>query len=280
MAPADKRQSTLAFMFLKNAGGQGESDEKARKCDKGDIAVDAKRNDNTYGKVADDTQNVGWQAENGRCQSRELDEFASTQDEDVKNTSVVDRNDTLKRKRRVILDDDEEDDEIEDGDCKTKEDGQLVAQNNTNENDEERDDEDYKIGTKIPSTTCSNKVKTSKSKPEKAASAVGSEGSLVNAERLLKADISVLRKCVRSGTNRELKSASDDKSSAHVSYTFLTDVFEDISNESGRLIITEKLTNAFRAIIEECPGDLLSCVYLASGTVAPPYQGLELGGTS
>ncbi|CAI5961981.1 unnamed protein product, partial [Closterium sp. NIES-65] len=50
-----------------------------------------------------------------------------------------------------------------------------------------------------------------------------------------------------------------------------------ISNESGRLAITEIMCNVFRTVMATSPDDLLPIVYLAANRVAPPHEGVELG---
>lgn len=62
-----------------------------------------------------------------------------------------------------------------------------------------------------------------------------------------------------------------------VPFSFLTNTFEAIAEESKRLVITSLLTNAFRAIIEATPDDLLSTVYLCTNQVSPAHVGIELG---
>ena len=62
-----------------------------------------------------------------------------------------------------------------------------------------------------------------------------------------------------------------------VPYLFLANVFENISETTKRLEIAEMLTNAFRTVIVTNPGDLLAAVYLASNTIAPQHEGVDLG---
>lgn len=62
-----------------------------------------------------------------------------------------------------------------------------------------------------------------------------------------------------------------------VPFSFLTNTFEAIAEESKRLVITSLLTNAFRAIIEATPEDLLATVYLCTNQVSPAHVGIELG---
>ncbi|KAJ3053686.1 hypothetical protein HK097_003612 [Rhizophlyctis rosea] len=60
-------------------------------------------------------------------------------------------------------------------------------------------------------------------------------------------------------------------------YRFLSDQFVLVDGQTGRLIITEVLTNMLRTIIRHSPADLLPALYLSSNSIAPPYEGIELG---
>ena len=67
------------------------------------------------------------------------------------------------------------------------------------------------------------------------------------------------------------------KESEPVPFSFLTNTFEAIADESKRLVITSLLTNAFRDIIQATPEDLLATVYLCTNQVSPAHEGVELG---
>jgi DNA ligase 1 len=62
-----------------------------------------------------------------------------------------------------------------------------------------------------------------------------------------------------------------------VPFLFLARALDLISNESGRIVITEILSNVFRTVIDTTPDDLLATVYLAANRIAPPHEGIELG---
>ncbi|KAI5016719.1 hypothetical protein ZWY2020_006570 [Hordeum vulgare] len=62
-----------------------------------------------------------------------------------------------------------------------------------------------------------------------------------------------------------------------VPFLFLARALDLISNESGRIVITEILSNVFRTIIATTPEDLLATVYLSANRIAPPHEGTELG---
>lgn len=62
-----------------------------------------------------------------------------------------------------------------------------------------------------------------------------------------------------------------------VPFSFLVHAWELIGKESGRIVMTEILCNAFRTVITTTPRDLLATVYLTANKIAPPHEGLELG---
>ena len=60
-------------------------------------------------------------------------------------------------------------------------------------------------------------------------------------------------------------------------YLYLANIFESIAETTKRLEIAELLTNAFRTILASKPTDLLAAVYLASNTIHPQHEGIDLG---
>lgn len=60
-------------------------------------------------------------------------------------------------------------------------------------------------------------------------------------------------------------------------YMLLAKAFATVENESGRIIKTIHLANAYRTIIAYSPQDLIYAIYLSIGSLAPEYEGLELG---
>ncbi|XP_058778874.1 DNA ligase 1-like [Vicia villosa] len=61
-----------------------------------------------------------------------------------------------------------------------------------------------------------------------------------------------------------------------VPFLFLCLAFNLIGEEDGRIKKTEIACNLLRTVIHATPEDLLPIVYLFSGTLAPPQEGLEL----
>lgn len=62
-----------------------------------------------------------------------------------------------------------------------------------------------------------------------------------------------------------------------VPFMFVAKAFDAIAEESGRIAITEIVTNALRTVIHTTPDDLLPVVYLFANKIAPAHEGLELG---
>jgi len=64
---------------------------------------------------------------------------------------------------------------------------------------------------------------------------------------------------------------------APVPFLFLARTFEACGETTKRLEISGLVANALRSIIATTPADLLPAVYLASCSIAPQYQGADLG---
>jgi DNA ligase-1 len=62
-----------------------------------------------------------------------------------------------------------------------------------------------------------------------------------------------------------------------VSYAALCHVFESIEATTKRLEIQQHLTELFRVVLLRSPEDLYDLIYLASNSVAPAYDCIELG---
>uniref|UniRef100_A0A2N9EY75 DNA ligase n=1 Tax=Fagus sylvatica TaxID=28930 RepID=A0A2N9EY75_FAGSY len=62
-----------------------------------------------------------------------------------------------------------------------------------------------------------------------------------------------------------------------VPFMLLCLVFDMISNESGRIVITDIVCNMLRTVMDTTPDDLVPIVYLSANRIAPAHEGLELG---
>ncbi|CAJ1979233.1 unnamed protein product [Sphenostylis stenocarpa] len=62
-----------------------------------------------------------------------------------------------------------------------------------------------------------------------------------------------------------------------VPFLFLALAFDMISQESGRIVITDIVCNVLRTVMHLTPEDLVPVVYLSVNSIAPAHEGLELG---
>ncbi|WVZ03351.1 hypothetical protein V8G54_024157, partial [Vigna mungo] len=62
-----------------------------------------------------------------------------------------------------------------------------------------------------------------------------------------------------------------------VPFLFLALAFDMISQESGRIVITDIVCNMLRTVMLNTPEDLVPVVYLSANRIAPAHEGLELG---
>ncbi|KAL2989932.1 hypothetical protein AAZX31_11G167800 [Glycine max] len=62
-----------------------------------------------------------------------------------------------------------------------------------------------------------------------------------------------------------------------VPFLFLCLVFDIISQESKRIVITDIVCNLLRTVMHCTPEDLVKVVYLSANRIAPAHEGVELG---
>jgi DNA ligase-1 len=82
-----------------------------------------------------------------------------------------------------------------------------------------------------------------------------------------------VRACCASGTHSVRFAQPGDP----VPFLFLARAFEACGETTGRLEISATVANALRTILVTTPADLLPAVYLCSCSVAPQYEGVDLG---
>ncbi|PKA64255.1 DNA ligase 1 [Apostasia shenzhenica] len=94
-------------------------------------------------------------------------------------------------------------------------------------------------------------------------------------KKLEAADVSLELK--KKGSDFVPRAAATWKDGEPVPFLFLARALELISNESGRIVITDIICNVFRTVLSSTPDDLLPTVYLSANRIAPPHEGMELG---
>ncbi|KAI9194253.1 hypothetical protein LWI28_004454 [Acer negundo] len=107
-------------------------------------------------------------------------------------------------------------------------------------------------------------------KPVKKAKVVGVNEKIAE----LKSNIALLKK---KGSEFDPKMVACWEKGDKVPFIFLSLALDMISNESGRIVITDIVCNMLRTVIDTTPEDLAAVVYLAANKVAPAHEGLELG---
>ena len=140
-----------------------------------------------------------------------------------------------------------------------------ASRESDDEEEEEEDDDDEIEDIEGPlSTSVQNKAKKTKSKNGKEKSEAG-VGAL---------QVELAQKYISESS----ESIPTWKENTATPFGIVADTFENIAETTKRLEITNLLTNTFRSIIRGgLSDDLLAAVYLASNTIAPQHQGIDLG---
>ncbi|KAG0457500.1 hypothetical protein HPP92_022657 [Vanilla planifolia] len=81
----------------------------------------------------------------------------------------------------------------------------------------------------------------------------------------------------KKGSDFDPRAAANWKDGEPVPFLFFARALDLISNESGRIAITDIICNVFRTVMAATPDDLLPTVYLSANRIAPPHEGIELG---
>ncbi|XP_071690387.1 DNA ligase 1-like [Rutidosis leptorrhynchoides] len=105
--------------------------------------------------------------------------------------------------------------------------------------------------------------------------------NLEEQKRLKKQKVITVDDCItqlkKKSVNFDPKTAAYWSEGERVPFLFLVRVFDEVSNESGRIAITEMVCNMLRVVIDTTPDDLVAVVYLLANRIAPAHEGLELG---
>ncbi|KAG5577855.1 hypothetical protein H5410_057989 [Solanum commersonii] len=103
-----------------------------------------------------------------------------------------------------------------------------------------------------------------------------SEECVVKKRKMISPDESIVE-IKKKAANFDPKKAVYWGNGQRVPFMFVVKAFDAISKESGRIVITEIVTNMLRTVIETTPEDLLPVVYLAANKIAAAHDGMELG---
>ena len=191
----------------------------------------------------------------------------------VKQTEINVSGKDVKGHKKLVIEDDD-DDKIEDSTDCVKNDVSPVKENKNNLDKEP--EAKIKPATKVlvePVPEIKKDAESfSKSKLD-----IKPKADTKNA--LAKKDISgtTMKESMSVDIPKELESLITWKAGEKVPYAAVVDCFERVSSVSGRLDKENMLARLFRAIILTSPSELEDVVYLVSNSVAPNFEGLELG---
>jgi hypothetical protein len=180
------------------------------------------------------------------------------EDEDhnnAKEASVVEKATNIKNLGNV---DQNVDDDDKDGDAELDQ-----ADNGDDDADDESDTDEKSADEEMVEEV--NKPLAISKKPTPTASKKSTRKSEVAAKGM-KSDQQLL--------DSSAKIWEDDKD---LPYLVLCEVFEQIEETSGRLEIQRMLTDLMRQVLLKHPQDMYALLYLASNSVAPAYECVELG---
>ncbi|MCD7449099.1 tRNA ligase [Datura stramonium] len=103
-----------------------------------------------------------------------------------------------------------------------------------------------------------------------------SEELVVKKRKMISPDESIVE-IKKKAANFDPRKAAYWGNGERVPFMFVVKAFDAISKESGRIVITEIVTNMLRTVIETTPEDLLPVVYLSANKIAAAHDGMELG---
>ena len=256
---------------------------------------EGKENNDSSVDTADDTKPA---AASSSSTKRESPTKTSSSSE----TAATEKKDA-KRRKRVIEDDSSDDDDDDDATCElnevqemdlattdtkkpeteTTKKAEVPSEPTPMETDESKKNSAKKESVAKPSeikskssstkSDTSNKTKTTEP-PKKAVST-----ATLPADNKWSKEAAKLCKTLKLTSNETLLEELSGvvEPGSPIPYQMLTKEFEKIDNITGRLEIQAIMTKLFRQVILTTPQDLYSLIYLASNSVAPAYECVELG---
>jgi len=197
----------------------------------------------------------------------------------------MEQNQTNKRRKKRIITKEEAHSDDDDYKPPADEEEEEDEENNDLVDDDDDNDDEKEISKGQKQNTKSKS--SSSSSPSKKSTAIEKQPRTVN--NILKhkttAASNSKKKSEMMATSifsdeKLLENDNDDKQwkqGSPMPYAALCSVFEQIEAISGRLEIQKLLTNLFRKVLLKNPKDMYDLVYLASNSVAPAYECIELG---
>ena len=223
---------------------------KPKTCPQDNNATDKEQE----GKKEQDKQQEQPQDKENTTNHSSQDDLMDTDDEgttDRKRIAASQKSpDETKRSKRAILEDSEDEEEFQP----------------PNEESNDDEDEEMEEAEEPKKPAAKQSANVALQQPKKSSSSKPSKGAKKSelAALAMKTDEALLQ--------NETVTWKD-----HVPYAAICETFEAIEEISGRLEIQEKLTELFRRVLLRNPQDMYHLIYLASNTVAPAYECVELG---
>lgn len=176
-----------------------------------------------------------------------------------------------KRHQYAILDDDSSDEEVEQNVSESPRKKAKI------DNEEQKAQPTEQATKKTQEPALSTTTTTTSKKSENA----GKASSVEEMKHPSSTDATKTKSSLAEVARGLAKSAKVDTEveelSSPVPYGELAKAFEEIEATTKRLEIQSILTKLLRRILQHCPEDLHSVVYLASNSIAPAYDCVELG---
>ncbi len=304
------KQATLTSFFGKSgSGSKNKNREESKKITKTSPCIDendasttksTSSNPKTIASSVPTDDSKGSNVETSmECMAdkRKITDLVDTDDEEMstkkpktqvnaskKETSCNEEN-VAKRKQRNLLEE-SSDEEMED----TKRDHDDGCNDDEYKEDCNGSDDEYEhedidgVSSDADGEDLDVPIKSLQSAKQKKLSSKGSKKKLKNAfaemKQPPKSKSKTKTSTVTASTQSDAKLASDNKSwkeGTPIVYSMLCSTLSEIEAISSRLEIQKHLTNLFRLCLLKSPNDLITLVYLASNSVAPAYECVELG---
>jgi DNA ligase-1 len=186
-------------------------------------------------------------------------------------TKTLENEKTMFRKKRRVIDD--EDDELEE---EADDEGKVEVQTSTVESMDTTDDSPT-VQVNAPKDKISEEVVPEEEESETMTNNVATKTSRINKSALLKLAPKDMKVQSDDALLADIPDTSWPLEQTSLPYLFLCQALSQIESITARLQIQSILTKLFRQVLLRHPQDLYPLIYLASNSVAPAYECVELG---